>query len=127
MGHPAKDVDAYIAAAPANARNALRALRSTVMAAAPGAEEVISYGMPAYRYLGQLVYFAAFEDHCSFFPGSKAILKTFSRELKSFDASVGTIRFTPSKPLPAALVKKIVRTRMAENEKRARKRRPNSR
>ena len=122
MGHPAKDVDAYIAAAPANARKALRALRSTVKAAAPAAEEVISYGMPAYKHHGQLVYFAAFEDHCSFFPGSKRILKTFSRELKPFDASVGTIRFSPENPLPAALVKKIVRLRIAENEERAKER-----
>ncbi|HTO94667.1 MAG TPA: DUF1801 domain-containing protein [Bacteroidota bacterium] len=119
MGRPAKDVDAYIAAAPANARKALRALRNTVKAAAQEADEVISYGMPAYKYRGQLVYFAAFVDHCSFFPGSKRILKTFSRELKPFDASAGTIRFTPEKPLPAALVKKIVRLRMRENEERA--------
>ena len=119
MGNPAKDVDAYIAAAPVNARSALKALRRTVKAAAPEAEEVISYGMPAYRYHGQLVYFAAFENHCSFFPGSKSVLKTFSRELKPFDASVGTIRFTPGKPLPAALVKKIVKMRVEENALRA--------
>jgi len=121
MGNPVKDVDAYIAAAPVKAQKALRALRRTVKAAAPAAEEIISYGMPAYKYHGQLVYFAAFEDHLSFFPGNKGMLKTYSRELKPFDASVGTIRFTPERPLPAALIRKIVRRRVAENEERAKK------
>ena len=119
MGNPAKDVDAYIAAAPAKMQKSLRAMRAMVRAAAPAAEETISYGMPAYRYRGQLVFFAAFEEHCSFFPGSKGILRTFSRELKPFDASGGTIRFTPGKPLPAALVTKIVKKRLKENELRA--------
>jgi len=119
MGNPAKDVDAYIAAAPAKMQKALRAMRAAVRAAAPAAEETISYGIPAYKYRGQLVFFAAFEEHCSFFPGSKGILRTFSRELKPFDASVGTIRFTPEKPLPAALVRKIVKRRVEENEMRA--------
>lgn len=119
MGNPAKDVDAYIAAAPAKMQKALRAMRAAVRAAAPAAEETISYGMPAYKYRGQLVFFAAFEEHCSFFPGSKGILRTFRRELKPFDASVGTIRFTPGKPLPAALVRKIVKRRVEENEMRA--------
>ena len=123
MGNQAKDVDAYIAGAPDWSRQALRAMRKTVRAAAPGAEEIISYGMPAYKHFGQLVYFAAFEDHCSFFPGSKSILKTFSKELKPFDASVGTIRFTAEKPLSANLIRRIVKIRMAENEERAKKKR----
>jgi uncharacterized protein YdhG (YjbR/CyaY superfamily) len=121
MGNPAKDVDAYIAAAPEWSQKTLTAMRKTVRAAAPGAEEFISYGMPAYKHFGQLVYFAAFEDHCSFFPGSKAILKTLRKELKPFDASGGTIRFTAEKPLPATLVRRIVKIRIAENELRAKK------
>jgi len=121
MGSRAKDVDAYIAAAPPWSQKTLRSMRKTISAAAPDAEEIISYGMPAYRHSGMLVYFAAFEDHCSFFPGSKAILKAFSRELKPFDAKVGTIRFTPEKPLPATLIRRIVKKRIAENEERTRK------
>jgi uncharacterized protein YdhG (YjbR/CyaY superfamily) len=121
MRIPAKDVNAYIEAAPGGSQKGLRALRRAIRAAAPQAEETISYGMPAYKHHGQLVYFAAFKDHCSFFPGSKAMLKIFSKELKPFDASGGTIRFTPEKLLPATLVRKIVKARVAENELRRKK------
>jgi uncharacterized protein YdhG (YjbR/CyaY superfamily) len=120
-GAPADSVDSYLAALPDEVRITLEKLRKAIKAAAPKAEEVISYQMPAYKYHGVLVYFAAFKDHCSFFPASKAILKIFNRELESYDASGATIRFYVEHPLPAALVKKIVKIRMQENEARAEK------
>jgi len=110
-----KSVDAYLAALPTEVREVLSKLRSTIKAAAPKAEEVISYGMPGYKYHGALVYFAAFKNHCSFFPGSSKIIGLYD-ELKSFKTAKGTIQFTNDKPLPIALVKKIVKARMKENE-----------
>jgi uncharacterized protein YdhG (YjbR/CyaY superfamily) len=73
--------------------------------------------MPGYKYKGMLVYFAAFKNHCSFFPGSSQIVQLYE-ELKSFKTAKGTIQFTSDKPLPATLVKKIVKARMQENEAR---------
>ncbi len=113
-------VDAYLAAVPADKRAALQELRDTIRAAAPAAEEVISYGMPAFRQNGILVYYAAFADHCSFFPASVVTARKFARELKPFAAGKGTFRFTPEKPLPAGLVKRLVKARVSENEARAR-------
>ncbi len=115
-GLPPKDVDTYLASVPPDARAVLEKLRQTIKAAAPRAEEVISYRMPAYKYLGTLLYFAAFKDHCSLFPGSKSIIKTFAKELQGFKVSAGTIHFTVEKPLPATLVRKIVKARIKENE-----------
>ena len=118
MSTAARTVDEYLRALPADARAVLTRLRRTIRAAAPGAEEVISYSMPAYKLNGVLVYFAAFENHCSFFPASKAILKRFAKDLRPFDASGATIRFTSDHPLPATLVRRIVRARIQENEER---------
>ncbi|HNG44023.1 MAG TPA: DUF1801 domain-containing protein, partial [Cyclobacteriaceae bacterium] len=98
-------------------REALEKLRAQIKAAAPKAEESISYGMPAYKYKGPLVYFGAFKKHCSFFPGSSTIIAN-QKELKGFTVAKGTIQFTPEKPLPAALVKRIVKERIRENETR---------
>jgi uncharacterized protein YdhG (YjbR/CyaY superfamily) len=113
-------VDDYLAALPEDARAALEKLRKIIKAAAPKAAEVISYQMPMYKHHGMLVGFAAFKDHCSFFPGAQP-LATYKDELKAYKTSKGTIRFSIDKPLPAALVKKIVKNRIAENEKRAAK------
>jgi uncharacterized protein YdhG (YjbR/CyaY superfamily) len=74
--------------------------------------------MPAYKLNGPLVYFAAFKSHCSFFPGSKRIVKRFGKELSPFHATGGTIRFSPDHPLPSSLVQRIVRARIKENEAR---------
>ncbi len=112
---PAKDIDDYIAPLQKEVRTALQKLSRTIKAAAPQAEEVISYRMPAFKYHGMLVFFAAFKNHCSFFAGKK-LVKTFSRELKPFKVSNSTIHFTPEHPLPATLVTKIVKARMKENE-----------
>ena len=108
-------VDDYLAALPEEARVTLEKIRKTIKAAAPKATEGISYQMPMYKYHGMVVGFAAFKDHCSLFPGAKP-LATFKDELKAYKTSKGTIRFPIGKPLPAALVKKLVKTRIAENE-----------
>ena len=119
-GKIAKDVDGYLAEVPAEARAALEKLRQTIRAAAPQATEVISYGMPAFKYHGILVYYAAFAKHCSFFPGA-ALIRAHQRELARFETSKGTIRFTPEKPIPATLVRKFVKARIRENEARQKK------
>jgi uncharacterized protein YdhG (YjbR/CyaY superfamily) len=107
-------VNAYLRAAPPAARAALQKLRKTIKAAAPEATEVISYGIPSFKHHGYLVGFAAFKNHCSFFPGTA--LAAFKKELASYETSKGTIRFTVDKPLPAALVRKLVKARIAQNE-----------
>jgi uncharacterized protein YdhG (YjbR/CyaY superfamily) len=118
---PARDVDEFLAGVPKEARATLEKLRKTIKAAAPMASEVISYQMPMYKHHGMVVGFAAFKDHCSLFPGS-AVMDAHKEELKSYDTSKGTIRFAAGKPLPATLVKKLVKARIKENEARAGKR-----
>jgi uncharacterized protein YdhG (YjbR/CyaY superfamily) len=124
-GATPQTVDDYLAALPEDARATLEKIRKTIKAAAPKATEVISYQIPMYKHHGMLVGFAAFKDHCSFVPGAKPIA-TYKDELKAYVTSKGTIRFPIGKPLPAALVKKLVKTRIAENEaafnKKAKKR-----
>ena len=121
MKAPATSVDAYLAALPADARATLERLRKTIRAAAPRADEVISYGIPTFKHGGGLVAFAAFKNHCSFFVMSYAVLDAHRDELAPYLAAKGTLHFTAGKPLPAALVKKIVNARIAENEARAKK------
>ena len=105
-------VDAYLADAPADHRAALQALRGTVLAAVPDAVELISYGMPAFKYRGKwLVSYASFKAHCSMFPGATA--QNYRDELNDFKLGKGTIQFTPEHPLPAELVTRIVRDRAA--------------
>ena len=118
----AKTVDDYLAALPKEARATLEKIRKAIKAAAPKATEVISYQMPMYKHHGMVIGFAAFKDHCSIFPGS-AVMDAYQEELKRYDTSKGTIRFPASKPLPAALVKKLVKARIKENEARADKNR----
>jgi uncharacterized protein YdhG (YjbR/CyaY superfamily) len=115
---PAKNVDEYLAGVPKEARATLEKLRKTIKAAAPMASEVISYQMPMYKHHGMVVGFAAFKDHCSIFPGS-AVMDAHKEELSRYDTSKGTIRFPADKPLPVALVKKLVKARIKENEARA--------
>jgi uncharacterized protein YdhG (YjbR/CyaY superfamily) len=117
-GAPARNVDEYLARVPEEARATLVKLRQTIKAAAPMASEGISYQMPMYKHHGLVVGFAAFKDHCSIFPGS-AVMDAYKEELKHYDTSKGTIRFPANKPLPATLVKKLVRARIKENEARA--------
>jgi uncharacterized protein YdhG (YjbR/CyaY superfamily) len=111
-----RTIDDYLAGVSPNQRVLLQKLRETIRAAAPNAEECISYGIPAFRLNGRsLVFFAAWANHCSFYPGSSTTLKEFRDDLKGFQVSKGTVRFSPDNPLPIALVKKLVKARMAEN------------
>jgi len=113
-----KSVDHYLSRLDDDKRRALRKLRKDIKAAAPRAEECISYQVPAFRLDGRmLVWFAAATKHCSFFPGAHPI-KAHGRELKKYSTSKGTIRFSPDEPLPATLVKKLVRTRIRERRAR---------
>ncbi len=111
-----KNVDEYVAGVPEPARSTLNKVRAMIRAAVPPeATEAISYGMPAFKYKGVLVWFAAFSNHCSLFPGA-SVIEAFKNELKGFSTSKGTIQFPTYKPLPATLVKKLVKARIAENE-----------
>jgi uncharacterized protein YdhG (YjbR/CyaY superfamily) len=113
-------VNAYLATLEPDKRAALQKLRRTIRAAAPKAEECISYQIPAFRLDGRmLVWFAAASGHCSFFPGAHPIA-VHKQDLKAFKISKGTVRFAPEKPLPATLVRKLVKTRIAENRARSR-------
>ena len=112
-------IDATLAALPADQRAALQTLRQTIAAAAPEAEETISYGMSAFRYHGRpLVSYAAFQAHCSFFPMSSTLIEAHRDELAGFATAKGTLRFTPEHPLPNDLVQRIVRERMAQIDAR---------
>lgn len=107
-------VDQYLAALSDDKRAALERLRQDILAAAPGAEECISYQMPAFRYKGKvLVWFGAGANHCAFYPG--AVVQAFQEELEDYGTRKGTVRFQPDQPLPAALVRKLVQARIAEN------------
>ena len=117
-----KTIDDYLANLKSDHRKTLQQLRQTIQTAVPGAEECISYGIPAFRVNGRLlVFFGAWANHCALYPGSAATLKNFRNELRNFQTSKGTIRFSPDKPLPTALVKKLVKTRVVENNDRANK------
>lgn len=111
----AKTVAAYLAGLPSKQRAALEKLRKQILAAAHGAEEYIGYGMPMFRMHGRLCAFSAFTSHLSFFPMTSSLLEKHAGELKGFETSKGTIRFTPEKPIPAALVKKLVKARIVQN------------
>ena len=123
----AGSVDEYLAVVPEDARVALKRLRKIIKAAAPGTSEVISYRIPVFKYQGYpLVGFGAAKNHCSFFTMSSRMIPKLVRmlaaELRGYEVSGATIHFTPDKPLPAALVTKLVKERIAENEKRAKRR-----
>lgn len=113
---PTKTIDDYLSGLNVSQRSALEKLRKTILAAAPKAEECISYGLAAFRLNGRaLVAFGGWADHCAFYPMSSGTVQSFQDQLKDFETAKGTIRFSPENPLPAALVKKIVKARIAEN------------
>jgi uncharacterized protein YdhG (YjbR/CyaY superfamily) len=116
----AADVDAYLAKVPEPARTTLEKVRATIRSAVPAeATEGLSYGMPAFHYKGALVAYAAFKNHCSLFPMQASLIDDMQEELKNYRTSKGTLQFPQDKPLPAALLKKIIKLRVAENEIRA--------
>jgi len=110
--------DEYLAALPADQRQVLQALRQTIRELAPHAEETISYQICAFRDGVMLVGYGATPKHCAFFLMSNQTTKTHAADLKGYDLSTGTVRFQPDRPLPAALVQKLVRARQAENAAR---------
>lgn len=118
MDKPAS-VEAYLAALPEDVRATLEKVRRSVKAAAPTATEKIGYGMPGFSYEGKyLVYYAGFKNHCSFFPASTGVMEEFEEELATYEVSKGTIRFPIGKPLPATLIKKLVKARIREIDAR---------
>ena len=124
---PAKNVNEYLKVFTPSVRKSLQLLRKTIKAAAPNAEEVISYQMPAYRFHGMLVYFAGYKNHIGFYPVSSAI-KAFNKELSKYKTSKGTIQFPTDKPLPLNLISKMVKFRVRENEEKleAKKNKPSA-
>jgi uncharacterized protein YdhG (YjbR/CyaY superfamily) len=111
----ANSVDEYLTRVPEPARGTLKKIRAMIRSVVPAdASEAISYGIPSFKYKGWLVGYAAFANHCSFFPG--ALPRKFADELKRFPTSKGTIRFPVDKPLPATLLKKLVGARIAHNK-----------
>jgi uncharacterized protein YdhG (YjbR/CyaY superfamily) len=112
-------VEEYLAAVPEPARSVLDKVRATIRSVVPAeTTEAIGYGIPTFRYKGGgLVAYAAFKSHCSFFPMSMAVIAANQDELQKYDTSKGTIRFTVEKSLSAALVKKMVKARLAEKDK----------
>jgi uncharacterized protein YdhG (YjbR/CyaY superfamily) len=114
---PFDTVDEYLAAVPADQRVALEYLRARIRSVAPEAEEGLSYGVPAFKLRGRsLVSYGAARNHCSFFVQSPAVMEAHQADLAGYDTSKGTVRFAADRPLPAALVAKLVRARIAENE-----------
>ena len=115
----AKNIDSYLAEQSTDLIAKLEKLRQTIKATAPGTEEVISYGMPAFKYNGKmLVGFAAFKKHIGFYPWNGHTLAQFKDDLKDYHTSSGAIQFAIEKPIPVTLVKKIVKARVKENLKK---------
>jgi uncharacterized protein YdhG (YjbR/CyaY superfamily) len=111
-----KNIDEYLAGVPEPARGTLNKIRAAIRSAAPPeATETISYRIPAFKHKGVLVWFAAFSDHCSLFP-TASVIEAFKSELKGFTISKGTIQFPIDKPLPSALIRKMVKLRVAQVE-----------
>ena len=119
-GAGSREIDVFLAALPGEARAALQQLRQVIATAAPEAVEGIGYGVPAYKYRGRpLVSFGAGKSgkgHCAFYVQSPAVMDAHRDELRGYDTSRGTIRFAADEPLPADLVTKLVRARMAETD-----------
>ena len=116
-----KNIDEYLAGVPEPARGTLNKIRGAIRSAAPPeATETISYRIPAFKHKGVLVWFAAFSDHCSLFP-TASVIEAFKSELKGFTISKGTIQFPIDKPLPSALIRKMVKLRVAQVESKKRR------
>ena len=118
-GPAAKTVEEYMAGIAEPARSTLKHIRAVIKSVVPKeTKEVISYGIPMFQYKGMLVGYAAFARHCSLFPTGSGAIEKFSKELKGYRSSRGTIQFPSDKPLPDALIRKIVKQRIKENRER---------
>lgn len=111
-------IDEYIALQSPNMRKYLKELRAVIRKAAPGAEEAISYGMPAFKYHGPLVYFAAWDQHIGFYPGGKSVIEQYKNQLKKYQTSAGTVQLPPDEPVPVKLITAMVKFRMKQNEEK---------
>jgi len=115
-GSAAKTVDEYLARTSEPARSTLKHIRAVIRSIVPKeTTEVISYRIPMFKYKGMLVGYAAFAKHCSLFPTGSGVIEKFAKELTGYRTSRGTIQFPSDKPLPDALLKKIVKQRVKEN------------
>jgi len=112
------NVDQYIASFPKDIQKLLQQVRSTIRKSAPEAKEIISYGMPAFNFKGNLVFFAAFKNHIGFYPTSSGI-EAFKKELSIYKGAKGSVQFPLDKPLPIKLISKIVKFRVMENLEKA--------
>lgn len=115
-----KTVDEYIAALPATTKNMVKELRKTIKQLVPTAEEMISYNMPSFKWHGGLIWYAAWKEHISLYPGSSAMEASIP-ELAAYKGAKATIKFPAGKPLPLELVHKIIKFRMKENLEKAKK------
>jgi uncharacterized protein YdhG (YjbR/CyaY superfamily) len=120
-GGAPKTVDEYLARVPEPARSTLNKMRAVIRSTVPReSTETISYRIPAFKHKGVLVWFAAFSDHCSLFP-TASVIETFKNELKGFTTSKGTIQFSLDKPIPIALIRRLVKARVAQMEGKKRR------
>lgn len=110
----APDTDTYIASFPKETQKLLQQIRKAIKEAAPKAEELISYGMPAYKLNGPVVYFAGYEHHIGFYPTGSGIA-AFTKEIAKYKSSKGAVQFPLDKPIPVTLVKQMVKFKVAEN------------
>jgi len=115
-----KNIDEYLSTISKDVRIKLQQIRETIHKAAPKAEEVISYNIPAFKQNNVLVYFAAFKDHIGFFPTSKPIV-VFKKEFSKCKTSKGTIQFPQNEPIPYSLIRKITKFRVKEDSKKGSK------
>jgi uncharacterized protein YdhG (YjbR/CyaY superfamily) len=119
-----KTVDEYLSALPANTKSILKELRKTIKQAAPEAEELISYNMPAFKFHGGLIWYAAWKEHISLYPRTSR-MEAFIKELSEYEGSKGTIKFPTNRPMPFGLISKIVKFRVRENLEKQRPKRKN--
>ena len=123
-GEPAaRTVDEYLARVPEPARTTLARIREIIRSAVPAeSTELISYGMPMFRYKGLLFGYAAFKNHCSLFPMGSSVIERYKDDLKKFELAKGTIRFPVDKPPSAALIRKMVKARVEQNDQKQQRR-----
>jgi uncharacterized protein YdhG (YjbR/CyaY superfamily) len=114
--HKTETIEEYISAFPPEVRKILESLRKAIHESAPNAHEAISYGMPAFKLNGNLVYFAAYKNHIGFYPSGPSAIEAFKDELTQYEQSKGTIRFPLNRPIPLELVKRMVKFRVQQNE-----------